>query len=168
MPGADPRRPIAQNDAHAHPTRPGRPDEVSVASLALDPFADLTLALLRLHFQTFAQPDSQGWLMALRRASASAGADRAGALCFDLVAMVQALRGARTSSFHFNPDGCAGCRAWATPEERRLMDLIGALRLGRIGHARAVVQMLCDGMPDTDLLVMADLYVRRHAPPITG
>lgn len=141
-----------------------RPGERAVADLGLDPFAELTLALARLHFQTFADPASQGWLAALHLATARVGPRAAGALCYDLVALVQALRSARASAFRFNPEPCACCRAWATPEERQLMDLLAALRAGRTGLARTLVQLLCDGRPDEGVLAMAELYLTRHAP----
>lgn len=144
--------------------RPGRPDEVPVAALGLDPFARLTLALMRLHFQTFSDPESQSWLQALRLATAHVGAPRAGALCYDVVGLVQALRTARTSPFRFNPDGCACCRDWLTPEERHICELLEALRFGRMGRARTLVQLLCDGSPDEDLVAVAEMYLHHNAP----
>jgi len=140
---------------------------VPVKALSPDPFAQLTLALMRLHFQTFAAPETQGWLMALRLATAHVGPRAAGPLCYDLVALVQALRSARMSPFAFNPEGCACCRVWLTPDERRLMDVLDSLRKGRTGRARAAVQMLCNGARGDDLIAMAELYLRRHAPEFT-
>lgn len=165
MSGADPDpRPNAQPGAPGRHRQDGRPGEQPLAELGLGPFAELTLALMRLHFQTFADPGSQGWLRALHLATERVGPRAAGALCYDLVALVQALRTARVSAFRFNPETCACCRTWATPEERQLMELLAALRAGRTGSARALVQILCDGRPDEDLLTMADLYLTRHAP----
>lgn len=146
--------------------RPGRSDEVHLESLGADLFMQLTLALLRLHFQTFAAPETQGWLTALRCATTHVGPRAAGPLCYDLVALVQALRTARVSPVRFNPESCACCRVWLTPEERQLMELLAALRRGRIGRARALVQMLCDGAPSDDLIAMAGIYLRRHAPDV--
>lgn len=159
-------RPATDHTGHG-PSRPGKPDEVHLETLAPDFFARLTLALLRWHFQTFAAPDSQGWLTALRCASAHVGPRAAGPLCYDLVALVQTLRSARTSAFAFNPEGCACCRVWLTPEERRLMELMDALRSGQTGRARALVQMLCDGAPSDDLIAAAETYLRRHSPEFT-
>ncbi len=174
MPGAEPWRQVAgrahggARPAHRNATRAltrsGRPDEVPLESLAPDPFARLTLALMRWHFQTFAAPESQGWLTALRLATGQVGPRAAGPLCYDLVALVQALRAARTSSFRYNPEGCDCCRIWLTPEERQLMRLIDALRGGRTGKARTLVQLLCDGSPDRDLIAVAEVHLRRHAP----
>lgn len=148
-------------------TRPGRPAEVHVSTLAPDSFASMTLALMRWHFQTFAAPETQGWLMALRCATTHVGPRAAGPLCYDLVALVQALRSARSSPFNFNPEGCACCRVWLTPEERRLMELLEALRHNQTGRAKALVQMLCDGAPDADFLAIAEVYLRRHAPALS-
>ncbi|MFN6977169.1 MAG: hypothetical protein ACK4OP_03525 [Gemmobacter sp.] len=144
--------------------RPGRPDEIALDSLMPDPFARLTLSLLRWHFQTFAAPASQGWLRALHCATLHAGPNAAGALCYDLVAVVQALRATRRSSFRFNPEGCACCRVWLTPDERRLVEMIGAVRAGRLGRAQALGQILCDGNPAENLIAMTEVYLNRHAP----
>jgi len=186
MPGAEPRRPFwvrgagprptqgsatprpgpppePQADGHGR-TRPGKPDEVPLDSVAPDLFARLTLALLRLHFQTFAAPETQGWLTALRLATTNVGPRAAGPLCYDLIALVQVLRSTRQSMFRFNPEGCACCRVWLTPEERLLMQMLGHLRHGRTGRARTVAQLLCDGTPADDLIAMAEIYLRRHAP----
>lgn len=114
-------------------------------SPAPDPFARLTLALMRWHFQTFATPASQGWLIALRLATSQVGPRAAGPLCYDLVALVQALRAGRSLPFRYNPEGCACCRDWLTPEERQLMGLLDALRQGRTGQARMLPQLLCGG-----------------------
>lgn len=185
MTGAEPRPPFPSRrpaDGRATPRQPGneypraehghirsgRPDEVHLDSLAPDRFARMTLTLMRLHFQTFAAPQSQGWLMALRHASAFVGPRAAGALCFDIVALVQALRSARRAPFRFNTEDCACCRVWLTPEERRLMALLDALRHGQTGRARTLGQMLCDGTPDDDLLAVGEVYLRRHAPEISN
>lgn len=183
MPGADPRRPVPNRGAthgsatpqpgprsDAHPAshgsgRTGKADEVALDSLNPDPFARLTLALMRLHFQTFAAPDTQGWLAALRLATTHVSPREAGPLCYDLVVLIQALRAARSSPFRFNPDGCACCRVWLTPEERLLMEVLAALRQGRRGRAQTLVQLLCDGAPNDDLVAMAEIYIRRHTPP---
>lgn len=148
---------------HALPKiRAGRPDEVHRESLALDGFARLVLSLMRWHFQTFAYPDSHGWLMALRTATAHVGPRRAGALVYDVVTVVQALRMARVSAVSFNPEGCACCRDWLTPDERRLMALLTALRKDQQGHARIIAQMLCDGKADTALLSSLQVLLTHH------
>jgi hypothetical protein len=158
-----PDDPVALHATTHGRTRPGRPDEVHITALHLDPFAQLTLALMRLHFQTFSAPETQGWLMALRLVTTHVGPGKAATLCYDLVALVQSLRSARTSPFAFNPETCASCRFWLTPEERRLMEMLEALRHGQAGRTRAVVQMLCDGARSDDLIAMAEIYLLRHA-----
>ena len=176
MPGADPRRRQSRYTGCARPatyvaspaqhgrTRPGRPDELHISALGLDPFAHLTLMLMRWHFQTFAQPECHGWLMALRVATSRVGARGAGALCYDLVAVVQVLRAERSTAFAFNPQSCDCCRNWVTPEERRLMELIAALRAGQLGRARTTAQMLCDGAPSDALVMAMQSYLLRHDP----
>ncbi len=179
MPGADPCRPGRHHLArHGSATpqvdrrgqalsRPAKPGEVALESLNPDPFARLTLALLRLYFQTFAAPASQGWLAALRLATIHVGPRAAPALCYESVALVQALREARSSPFRFNPEGCACCRQWLTPEERLLLEFLAALRGRRRGRAQALVQLLCDGSPSDTLIAVAEIFLSHHAPEFT-
>lgn len=146
------------------PSREGRPDEIHLDDLRLDPFERLTLALLRWHFQNLAQPDSHGWLMAMRVAAAHVGSRQAGVLCYDIVGALQSLRMARKTPVSFNPEGCGCCRVWVTPDERRLVELLKALRKGQQGQAQIIAQVLCDGVPDTPLLASMQVLLTHHAP----
>lgn len=163
---AAPQWPDARGAQHHHvgPTREGQPDEVHLDSLHLDPFGRLTLALMRFHFQTFAAPETHGWLLALRCATAHVGPRAAGPLCWDIVTLVQTLRSSRSTAFRFNSEGCACCRVWLTTEERQMMELVQALRQRRTGRARAVVQMLCEGAKGEQLIAATEYYLSRHAP----
>jgi hypothetical protein len=145
-------------------TRVGQPDEVHLDSLNLDPFGRLTLALMRFHFQTFAAPETHGWLLAMRCATAHVGPSAAGPLCYDIVTLVQTLRSSRSTAFRFNSEGCACCRGWLTPEERQMMELVQALRQRRTGRARTVVQILCEGAQGEQLIAATEYYLSRHAP----
>ncbi|ARU01919.1 hypothetical protein [Yoonia vestfoldensis] len=167
MHGADPRRPfrpVYDPQADHGPKRDPRPGEVALQDIGLDPFARLTLVLLRSHFQTFAVPESQGWLIALRCATAQVGPDAAGALCYDLLGVVQTLRSSRTTPIAFNAESCPCCRDWLTPAERQIMQMIAALRHNHQGRARTLAQLLCDGAPDSQLLAVTETYLRRNAP----
>ncbi len=157
----------AQNH-HAGTMRHGQPDEVHLDSLILDPFGRLTLALMRFHFQTFAAPETHGWLLALRCATAHVGPRAAGPLCYDIATLVQTLRSSRSTAFRFNSEGCACCRVWLTTEERQMMELVQALRQGRTGRARAVVQMLCEGAQGEQLIAATEQYLHQHAPQPTS
>jgi hypothetical protein len=168
MSGASPRPPFRPvytppSDAPHGPSRSPRPDEIAVDDLAPDPFARLTLALLRWHFQTFAAPECQGWLVALRLATTHVGPEAAGPLCYDLVAVVQTLRSSRTTPIAFNSESCPCCRVWLTAEERQIMQMLAALRGDLHGRARTLAQLLCDGTPDSNLLPVAEAYLRRNA-----
>ena len=145
-------------------SRAGHPDEVHCDTLSIDPFARLSLALMRLHFLNFAEPDRHGWLMALRVASAHVGPRRAGGLSYDIVAVVQSLRMARKSTVSFNSETCACCRVWLGPDERRLMGLLDAVRHGRMGPARIMTQLLCDGEQDAALLASVADLLTHNAP----
>lgn len=146
--------------------RPGRPEEWRLDDLDLTPFQHLTLQLCRWHFHAFHVPDSQGWLTALQVATGVVGPAQAGALCYDVVALVEALRAVRRSTFRFNPEACAGCRRWITPDERRLLALLGAVARGQEGRAQTEAQLLCDGSPNPDLVAVARCYAARHAASV--
>ena len=167
---AAPHWPDARVAPHHHggATREGQPDEVHLDSLSLDPFGRLTLALMRFHFQTFAAPETHGWLLALRCATAHVGPRAAGPLCYDIVTLVQTLRSSRNTAFRFNSEGCACCRVWLTTEERQMMELVQALRQGRTGRVRAVVQMLCEGAQGEQLIAATEQYLHHHAPQPTS
>jgi hypothetical protein len=170
MSSAKPRRDGQFRHGSARPTTYGhhrqpKPGEVALGNLALNSSARLTLALMRWHFQTFANPESHGWLMAMRVAAAHVGPDLAGALCCDVVKLIQSLRGARSSAFLFNSEGCACCRIWATADERRLMEFLEAICQGQQGRARIMAQLLCDGACHEGLIAAAQDFATRHLQP---
>lgn len=156
--GAPERHPLRADPVR----RPGRPEEWRLDDLGLTPFQHLTLRLCRWHFHAFNAPESQGWLRALQLATGEVGAVQAGALCYDVVALVEALRAVRRSTFRFNPEACAGCRCWATADERRLLALLGAVARGQEGRAQTEAQLLSDGTPNPDLVATARRYSTRH------
>lgn len=163
-----PRAPLAAVPATSLPgrdpvRRPGRPEEWALDDLALPPFQHLVLQLCRWHFHAFTLPESQGWLNALRLAGSVVGPVRAGALCYDVVALVEALRRTRRSVFQFNPEACAGCRHWTTADERRLLGLLEAVERGQTGRAQTCAQLLSDGYLNPDLVDATRHVTSRHA-----
>ncbi len=104
---AAPQWPDANEEAHhrhAGPARVGQPDEVHLDSQNLDQFGRLTLALIRFNFQKFVAPETHGWLLALRCATAHVGPSAAGPLCYDIATLVQTLRSSRSTAFRFNSE----------------------------------------------------------------
>jgi hypothetical protein len=98
----------------------------------------------------------------MRVAAANLGPDRAGRLCHDVVTLIQTLRVSRATTFSFNSEGCACCRIWLTPDERRLMELLDAMHKNLDGRARTITQFLCDGVCNEDLMIAARYFVTRH------
>ncbi|MGY6697697.1 MAG: hypothetical protein ACXIUW_16955 [Roseinatronobacter sp.] len=82
----------------------GSAHEVHLDSQNLDQFGRLTLALIRFNFQKFAAPETHGWLLALRCATAHVGPSAAGPLCYDIATLVQTLRSSRSTAFRFNSE----------------------------------------------------------------
>jgi len=85
-------------------------------------------------------------LIALRCATAQVGPDAAGALCYDLLGVVQTLRSSRTTPIAFNAESCPCCRDWLTAEERQIMQMIDAKDLeyiqGKIQTVEAIKDIL--------------------------
>jgi hypothetical protein len=152
-------------DGSRVPRRDLRPGDTRIEDLGLDRFAHLTLALLRYYCQTFAAPPSQGWLQALEIATRHAGSDRAPALCYDLLAIIQALRASRRSVFTFSNPNCPCCRPIVTAEERQLLATLDALRRGHRGQAATHALLVCEGQPAERLLEAASRYLQRHELP---
>lgn len=136
-------------DAHSTPLLQGLPG--------------LFLGLARHLFQSFAVPESQGWLRAMHLAEARFGPDIAGPLCFDLVASVQAMRQCRSGVFRFSNPDCPCCRDVVTPHERLLLSVLHALENGRADEARAHAVLLCEGAEPAPFLAVAARLVARHA-----
>lgn len=149
-----------------HLPRPLRPGESRLCDADYDPFARLSLDLMRYHFQTFAVPHSQGWLRALIRATAVVGPQAAGPLCYDVVTVIQTLRVQRSSVFCYSNPDCALCCTVLTSDERRMTDVLEGIRARMPGRAQAAAMILCEA-GDADLLVAAiQVYVTRHAGPL--
>jgi hypothetical protein len=147
------------------PPRALRVGETRLEALGLDGFAHLTLLLLRRYCQTFAIPQSQGWLGALEVATRHSGPDRAPSLCHDLLVVIQALRASRRSVFTFSNPDCQCCRSVVTAEERQLLAMIEALRRGHGGQAATHALLVCEGQTAEGLLAAARRYLARHDLP---
>jgi hypothetical protein len=156
---------MCETDGSRPPRRELRAGEARIEDLDLDRFAHLTLALLRSYCQTFAAPPSQGWLQAIEIATRHAGSDRAPSLCYDLLAVIQALRSSRRSVFTFSNPDCPCCRPIVAAEERQLLAMLEALRRGHRGQAATHALLVCEGQSAERLLEAASRYLQRHDLP---
>lgn len=110
------------------------------------------LEVSRYFWQTFAIPETQSWLYALKVA-AEYSAFRDGCefgLC--VLSAVQAMRMSRKSCFHFNSPTCEGCAAIISDHERHYMHIFRAVRDNHLSQARSHAIILCEGNDTNDLI----------------
>ncbi|MEJ6404806.1 hypothetical protein [Yoonia sp. 2307UL14-13] len=126
----------------------GRLPEAKETPLAEAHFDDVEksiLAIARYFFQSFAAPQSQGWMAALDLAEATFGDLDGPIIATRLLTTMRAVRYARRSVFSFNCQSCETCAAILTEQERRLIAALQAIRGGQIGRAQTELLMLCEG-----------------------
>lgn len=132
------------------------PGERPVSELGLSRQNTAVLQIARCYFQSFAQPASQSWLQANRVAKTELCAASAPEIAVAVLEMVQNLRLARRSTFHFSNPFCASCSRILTAHERLMMATFKAIAAGKPEVARGHAMLLCEGN-DTDA------YLRKTA-----
>ncbi|MEM1064516.1 MAG: hypothetical protein AAF771_07865 [Pseudomonadota bacterium] len=143
-----------------HPT----PKETTVEEAAFDSAALAVLEVARYYWQTFAIPQSQSWLCALQRAETRFPGLNGVEVGLDTLAAVQAMRMSRTSCFNFNNPGCPHCSLIVSEHERQFMNVLQAVRQGRVGAAKTHAMILCEGN-DTERLIMRMVSLARALTP---
>ncbi len=164
-----------RKSAHHH-----QPGTLRVADAGLSPAEEQVLTIARHFMQSFARPESQGWIRAFGTAHAAWSDRLAPGLGVAVFAVVQCLRGARASGFRFSNPDCAHCSAFLSDDERRLANMLKATTHGARSAAHADALMLCEGNDPSMLLEaargLADLLrdaedgfrAKRHAMRPTG
>jgi len=147
---------------------------MKVSDTGLDAFEIGLLAVLRHFCTSFCTPHSQAWMTAYGIATERWGISDGPKAAQSLLAVAEAMRRSRPTTFVFSSPTCLVCRAQITPNERQFMQVIHAARRGNPGMARAAAMMLCEG-GDTDAflqaaIAMAGLYPADDRPggPIDG
>jgi hypothetical protein len=134
----------------AHPC--GADRGAPVADLGYTAEQRHVLTIARHYFSSFAQPDRQGWLLAISSALHLFDHDRGPDIAVATLAVVQTMRRARQSTFRFNAPDCPACAAHVTPQERAMMSALRATAQGRDDAARAHAAILCEGNDAADFL----------------
>lgn len=129
-----------------------RGTEIAGLGYTLEDQAILTIA--RGYFSAFADPLSFGWTQAIHHAILSFGDERGPDVAVAVLSVVQCMRQARTSVFHFNAWDCPLCAVCVTAHERLLMSSVRAATRRQMDAAQAHAQILCEG-GDTDPLLRA-------------
>lgn len=126
--------------------------ETALVDAGFDQVEHSILEICRFFFQTFAQPTCQSWLHALQRADHVFDPEHSAQTAFSILAMVQAMRASRKSSFRFNNPYCPGCAQLLTEHERQFMGVFRGLRAGHLSEAQTHAMLLCEGHDTTAFL----------------
>ncbi|ETX30376.1 hypothetical protein [Roseivivax isoporae] len=135
---------------HRHNGDRGTP----IATLGYSPAEREALRVARHFFQTFCDPERQGWIAAFGHALSVRGPDDGPHLALATLNAIQTLRRVRRSPFRFNCPNCPDCARYVSANERSFMNALrAALRGDRAGIA-AHLWILCEGN-DPDVAVPA-------------
>ncbi|NDW00921.1 hypothetical protein [Salipiger sp. PrR002] len=136
-------------DHHATPQGPGHArcgGSAGISDLTGLGRHDLTVLMIaRYFFQSFAHPQSEGWLRAMSGAEQVLGPQEAPEVVFAVLRAVQEMRHARRNPFNFSNPDCPGCAARLCGHERLFLNIFRAMRRGRQGDAEAHALLLCEG-----------------------
>ncbi|MEM6727647.1 MAG: hypothetical protein AAF618_04030 [Pseudomonadota bacterium] len=133
--------------------------ELPVSSMGFDGDEMAIIAVARLYFLTFSEPETQAWMRAgaLARAHFAARGD---GIAARILEAVNELRLARASAFEFSNPECPCCAEVLCESERRFMEAFRAIRAARASTAHAQALMLCEGGDIAYLLeALADLAI---------
>ncbi len=127
-----------------------RPRTVADAGFAPDMTAALTI--IRHVFQSFALPESHGWVRAFELAYRAFPERASAEIGVAALAIVRSLSMTRQNGFGFcNPD-CRSCSRLLSPDEFQLMSLLNALRTGEGSAIQAHAMLLCEGGAARDVI----------------
>ena len=128
-----------------HCQRIAGPKEISRDDACLDFSEDTLLTASRYYFQSFACPESQGWLRALSVTQIYFGDQVGPSIAVKLLTAMQAMRCTRRSMFQFNAPDCVRCSEILTEHERRFMAALQAIRFNDLNTAGLEIMLLCEG-----------------------
>ena len=125
----------------------------TVESLGLDATEQGLLAVVRHFLTSFAQPETQAWIMAYGTATERWGHSDGARLAQGVLAVLQAaLRAREGQGLRFGDPLCPGCRGKATPDEAALMTMLHHMRRDETGQARIALADLTQGRMDAGLI----------------
>lgn len=116
-----------------------------VAQAGLDRDERVILQVMRYFFQSFTQPQSQGWIMAFRVALQHFPHDQAANIGLATLSVVQNMRMSRREAFRFSNPDCKSCSALLCEDERQLIGLVVATRRGQRSRAHTHALLICEG-----------------------
>jgi hypothetical protein len=129
---------------------------INLSDTGFDAFEIGLLAVLRRFCTSFCTPQSQAWMGAYGIATELWGISDGPRAAQCLLAVVEAMRRSRPTTFVFSNPACQVCHERITPNERLFMQVVHAARRGNLGQARISAMMLCEGA-DTQAVVQSAL-----------
>lgn len=119
--------------------------DVELSESGLDRDEQILLTIMRYYFQSFAMPQSQGWMQAIRVGYEAFPEKEAANLTMAVLAVVQTMRSSRQSGFQFSNPDCAHCARTLSGDERQLMGTVASTRRGQRSRAHTHALLLCEG-----------------------
>ncbi|WP_147393052.1 hypothetical protein [Paracoccus siganidrum] len=153
---------------HRH-HRPGAPDQ---RLPRLQPTEAAVLTVARHFFQSFARPETEGWLAAFDHAARFFGAEDGPRIAISVLQSVQRMREARRSCFHFSNPDCPHCAEVIGESERHFIGAFRGMAHGRLSEAYGHALILCEGHDADPLLAemrrLAGLLLDRDPQPMAA
>ena len=144
---------------------PGRAIKTTpVAAANFDDIEMIFLDAARHFFLSFTEPETQAWETGLSIAMHRLGPEVGSIFATQSLAIVQAMRFSRRSTFHFSNPRCPCCRDKLTEHERNLMDTLIAVRRGNMSGAHLTAMMLCEGHSTDKMIYLMRDFSERIGP----
>lgn len=130
----------------------------------------MALEIMRYFFVAYTDPERHSWETAFLHAQRTLGEDHGPVIATRILALVQAMRTSRKSTFSFSSPYCACCRNHVSNSEKHMLDAVCAIERGDPVGARANALVLCEGYDTESFLeaarkLAAEISVRTHSAP---
>lgn len=123
-----------------------------LAHSGFDVFETNVLEIARHFFLAFAEPESEAWIDAFRRAEQAFPVPFGATIANAVLIAIQDMRRSRIRLFTYSNPRCIECSKLITDEERYFMTALQSIRRARFGMAETNCLLLCEGGDATALL----------------
>lgn len=125
-----------------------------IADCNFDEFETHVLGIARHFFLAFAEPHSEAWVEAFRRAEQVFPVPFGATIANAILIALNDMRRSRVRTFTYTNPRCERCLQHVTDEERYLVSALRDIRRGNHGSAKTNCMLLCEG-GDTSALLRA-------------
>ncbi len=123
----------------------GHDGHYRLADCAFDTFELSVLEIARHFFLAFAEPNSEAWVEAFRRAEQIFPAPFGATIANAVLMPLNDMRRSRIRLFTYSNPRCDDCARHITDEERYLISALKYIRRARRGQAETNCMLLCEG-----------------------